>query len=195
MPSAQIVITSIAEALEVSKLHSLQLEEGQTWSVIDAKWLQSWANYTGFDTFTGKTIPIKSQNRPGPIDNTRLIDADYKEFPVLKKGIQEYIDYGLVEKPVAELLYSWYSDNSTVRFDRPVVTVGLHKNAQLQFYPSMLKVIPVGANGEPEFDQAKLQSFNNKSTFEEIRKHLLADEEKTQTNSDVSKPPHLIMRF
>jgi hypothetical protein len=185
------MLSASDESSQISSVHTLTLEENETWSILDIKWLQQWINYTGFDLFKGKTIPVKTESRPGPIDNSRLIDNEIKEVSVLKRGIQEHSDYGIVNKQVANYLYAWYlpnkEDQEKTRFDRPVITVGLHKTAQLQLFPTVLKLIPLKTeDGEPDESKASFKTFNNKSTFTEIRQQLLADEEKTATIDEKS---------
>lgn len=47
------------------------LEEGETWNLVEAKWFEQWAAYTGCDV-DRKQINEPRGARPGPIDNSPL---------------------------------------------------------------------------------------------------------------------------
>jgi hypothetical protein len=60
------------EADAVHEVHSLTIEEGDVWSLVDFRWFQSWCNYSGFDPLKNVVGEPKSTARPGKIDNSAL---------------------------------------------------------------------------------------------------------------------------
>jgi hypothetical protein len=82
-----------------------EMEVGQIFYVISAKWYRDWKNYVKYSKKDG----ILNQ-RPGSIDNSNLIErekCDDGEVQ-MKLGLQERYDYQLISEPEWNLLHSWY---------------------------------------------------------------------------------------
>ena len=123
------------------------IRDGQTWHVVDHDWFEHWKAYTGFDSFSEcvKNTPIGE--RPGPIDNSKLIESEYsQEAAVLRKSLMENIDYVMLEERTAKLLEDWYGGPGPI-IERQVITVGgisYASKQKVELYPVFLKLIPCG---------------------------------------------------
>lgn len=80
---------------------------GATYYIISAKWYQAWESY----------VSEKEEGaKPGPIDNTHLIDTELKDFhalvpnfALLNRQFQEKVDYELLHEDEWRLLKKWYA--------------------------------------------------------------------------------------
>jgi len=76
------------------------LKLGQTYCLISASWFFSWQRYVQYNS----TFNILSEPRPGPINNSELLD----DFGDLKAEVAEVYHFVVIPKPAWNLLHSWY---------------------------------------------------------------------------------------
>lgn len=144
--------------------------KGTNWYLISSKWYRQWCAYTEttdlmstsptryrttLHTFKcdmsdesddedgmQSSLSHKSVQRPGPIDNTHLVnnldEGDQpSEHVELKPNLLEQVDFVLVPRQVWELLVSWYGGGPEI--PRPVV-VGPSGECFVEIYPVELIV-------------------------------------------------------
>jgi hypothetical protein len=85
-----------------------QMQLGQTWYLVAVKWFKRWKEYTNYDGDTRHSV----QGKPGPIDNTAILDEFNTEGatttePRIKRNSMEGYDYELLPENVWLTLYSW----------------------------------------------------------------------------------------
>ena len=128
------------------------MEEGETWALVEAKWFEQWAHYTGVD-LDKKTTGEQRGGRPGPIDNSPLkgvqtvcsscscaasfasvalccdpnltahLTAADKPGDQLKLGLTERLDFVLLHQDVWDKLHAWYGGGPA--FLRKVLAIGV----------------------------------------------------------------------
>jgi hypothetical protein len=148
------------------------VRDGQTWHVVDSDWFDHWKQYTGFDTISECVRYTPAGERPGPIDNSKLIDPEYRdEAAVLTKSLTDGIDYVLLEERTAKLLEEWYGGPGPI-IVRKVITVGGPSYAskkKVELYPAFLKLIPCGQDGKPDESKAIVTCVSEKASFSDIQ--------------------------
>jgi hypothetical protein len=124
------------------------LVAGATWHVISHKWWSSWCAYTGFSPNAGRAVPGEARGeRPGPIDNTPLLDPAYPpQMVVLRKEVQDGEDFALVESRAAKLLQQWYGGPGP-EIARQVITVGVRKRTRVDLHPYRFRLLYCDRNG------------------------------------------------
>jgi hypothetical protein len=85
--------------------------------------------------------------RPGPIDNTPLLDSAYPpQMGVLRKEVQDGEDFALVESRAAKLLQQWYGGPGP-EIARQVITVGVRKRTRVDLHPYRFRLLYCDRNG------------------------------------------------
>ncbi|CAI0441841.1 unnamed protein product [Linum tenue] len=129
------------------------LKEGTLFFVISARWFSGWERYVGrsatdclsdspsSDSDESTSKPV---DRPGPIDNSELIENDSQseggDFDLVRT-LLEGKDYVLVPQQVWEKLVQWYKGGPAL--PRKVISQGVSNKKQLnvEVYPLRLKLI------------------------------------------------------
>ncbi|XP_046852979.1 ubiquitin carboxyl-terminal hydrolase 4-like [Xenia sp. Carnegie-2017] len=81
------------------------LNKGETWYLVDSKWLKQWKKYVGYESWEAERMGLESMH-PGPIDNSGLFQDN--NFQKLKKHLIDELDYALLPTKAWEKLASWY---------------------------------------------------------------------------------------
>lgn len=116
---------------------SPQLDE--VWCLIDAKWFKWWKEWTSFEAKsqdTGEPIATSNTSRPGPIDNSHLLEEGR---PDLRKNLIQNEDYEIIHETVWDTLCDWYEGFPAIR--RYVIERGVSYNKQnvVNLHPIFLK--------------------------------------------------------
>jgi len=164
--------TAQSEAQTVATHWRTKISEGETWCLLDAKWWQMWCKFSGFKAPSGDIakdlesldISAGGGDRPGPIVNARLHEAG-KDYD-LKRGLTEGEDYVIVPEAAYDYLKQIYGGGPDFR--RSVIALGLQRETRVDLYPVFLRLVPLGANGEPEEDKAVIRGFGSKETFQDV---------------------------
>jgi len=204
--SASAPLTARQEAEAIEQLFEPSLSVGSDWCVLPAHWWREWCEYAAFDADKGqvkdrnKAQSNDNQNtdnevadgvvmsvRPSAIDNSSLLDPSYPaELGILRRGLLEGEDYALVTSAAASLLYQWYSGPSTgPPLMRHVVGVGARQTAQLDLYPTMMRVrrwedeqakantlANSSSSSSPSSRRVELRYFNRKQMFGDLQEEL-----------------------
>ncbi|KAI6659926.1 Ubiquitin carboxyl-terminal hydrolase 4 isoform X5 [Oopsacas minuta] len=119
---------------EIQFLLTKPLQEGEYWYLIHIIWYNQWKSYVGI---SGKESSAdKEIDKPGPIDNTSLLDQDkLRRFQVNER------DYKSVPEDAWYKLVSWYGiSEGSMGIRRRVVMYGKFvKQCKLEVYPLELK--------------------------------------------------------
>ncbi|KAI6661034.1 Ubiquitin carboxyl-terminal hydrolase 4 isoform X5 [Oopsacas minuta] len=120
---------------EIHSLLSKELQKGQYWYLIHIRWYKQWKHYVGYDKWDKSSAGME-EVKPGPIDNTSLLDQDK-----LRRHQEDEIDYKLVPKEAWYKLLSWYGiSEGSMSIRRQVVEVGKFvKQCKIEVYPLELK--------------------------------------------------------
>ncbi|DAZ99023.1 TPA: hypothetical protein N0F65_010909 [Lagenidium giganteum] len=145
-----------------------QIQVGQTWNLIGAKWWESWCQYSGINQFNGTphgSLPFPSLSedvlvvkatktaaasrnssdappRPGPVANWNLLQRSGSRR--LKERLVLGEDFYLVPGPVYTALVSWYSGGPEL----PRSIVSVDDTLEVELFPLVLRVARVDpANG------------------------------------------------
>ena len=121
-----------------SELHahlSKPLHSGQKWYLVHIRWFKQWKRYVGYDNWD-KSNAGEEVARPGPIDNTSLLDHGK-----LRRHQVDEIDYKLVPEEAWKKLASWYGlTPDSIAISRRVVEYGKFvKQCKVEIYPLELK--------------------------------------------------------
>lgn len=102
------------------------LEDGDTWYLISKKWVKKWKSYCGIDD--------SSEDHPGPIDNSDLLENDLK---TLKAHLLDDIDYALAPESAWDELVKMYGvTEGQMPIARKVITVGsISKQSTVEIFP------------------------------------------------------------
>lgn len=109
---------------------SQELHAGRQYCLVDRKWQVEWLQWVGdlsvqspkhgpIDLARAADSPSRprsmswEKDRPGPIDNTALMDAS--EEGKLKREIAEHEHYEIVTEEVWSCLHSWYSGGPVIK--------------------------------------------------------------------------------
>jgi len=139
-------LSPVEEAEQIAAVYEQTLFAGATWHVLSAKWWTSWCAFTGFNPNAGRATEASRGDRPGPIDNTPLLDSSFPvEQVVLRKDVQDGEDYTLVEQRTGQLLLQWYGGGPEIA--RQVVTVGIRKRTKVDLHPFRFRLLYCDRNG------------------------------------------------
>lgn len=161
-------LASLARTIPTLCLLQHTLRDGATWHVLPSEWWREWCSYTGFSADAGCVTASPAGPRPGPIDNSKLIDSAYASVGILRKVIQEGEDYVLVESRSATLLEGWYGLIGP-SLARRVITVGLRKKTRVDLFPVFVRLIECDSHGVPDESTATIRSFTAKSLFSDVQ--------------------------
>ncbi|KAK9816595.1 hypothetical protein WJX72_002470 [[Myrmecia] bisecta] len=147
--------------IELEKQGWAERKAGDRMYLVSSRWWNSWTSYTGFqlgadgaatiiDTDSDEASSGSSSppERPGPIDNTDLEEADLDSDPAhsLRKDLREGEDYVLRVEGTWRKLRSWYGGGPSI--SREVIKLGAGTpKLVVEVYPMSFKVHN-GASGE-----------------------------------------------
>lgn len=148
------------EADKVLELHKSKLSPNETWCVVDSKWCRQLQQYLGINLLTCKRVERTVQERPGPIDNSRLWDSGNTR--ALRKGLVEVNDYEILPIELWGFLVSTYGIASPQHcFPRKVITKGLQKLCSVDIYPCFFEIVNMDpATLEPKTKAAAAEGFD-----------------------------------
>lgn len=167
--------------------HQQTVQAGSTWFLIAAKWWDAWCAYSGFSPDAGCVKNSPSGDRPGTIDNSSLIDAEYREEGILRKDIQEGVDYALVEERAASILQEIYGGGPVIA--RAAIAYGARKKVRVDLHPIYIALIECDKSGAAIASTRYVQSFTAKTTFsdvQEMRHNLVVQ---TAQKAEAQPPP------
>ena len=132
-------VTTASFGVQKREIHSLLSRvfvNGEAWYLIHIRWFKQWKSYVGYDDWN-KSQAGNEANKPGPIDNTSLLDCNGN---LEKKQVYE-IDYKLVPALAWNKFLSWYGAiGESVEIKRLVVKYGeVVKQYKVEVYPLELK--------------------------------------------------------
>jgi len=125
------------------------LVEGSTKYVISITWYRKWKKYVNYDDTNSPikyvTLPHGTEEqkgfipheKPGPIDNTDIIETETGE-PHIRKTTLDPFDYVFLSEERWKLIYHWYGGGPVLRRN---VVAGWNKSfLQVEVRPLRLKV-------------------------------------------------------
>ena len=131
-------VTTASFQVQKQEIHSLNrvLIIGEAWYLIHIRWFKQWKSYVGYDDWD-KSQAGKEANKPGPIDNTPLLDCNGK----LGREQVEETDYKLVPALAWNKFLSRYGiTGESFEIKRLVVDYGKRaKQCRVEIYPLELK--------------------------------------------------------
>ena len=87
----------------IKVLEEVKMMSGDTRYLITTKWLKSWKAYVVYDI----SMLVREESRPGPIDNTPIIEKLEGEKVIVKKNLYLGYDYETVSENVWNKLVEW----------------------------------------------------------------------------------------
>ena len=132
-------VTTASFEVQKQEIHSLLSRVfviGEAWYIIHIRWFKQWKSYVGYDDWD-KSQAGNEANKPGPIDNTPLLDCNGK----LGREQVEETDYKLVPALAWNKFLSWYGiTGESVEIKRLVEKYGkFFKQCRVEIYPLELK--------------------------------------------------------
>ncbi|CAI0408919.1 unnamed protein product [Linum tenue] len=138
---------------QLSEEAELSFKEGDLFFVISARWFSGWERYVGqsgddclseWQPSDSDDSTSKPANRPGPIDNSELIENEIQSEggdQDMVRTLLEGKDYVLVSEKVWAKLVQWYKGGPAL--PRKVISQGVFNKKQLnvEVYPLRLKLI------------------------------------------------------
>uniref|UniRef100_A0A915IGZ6 ubiquitinyl hydrolase 1 n=1 Tax=Romanomermis culicivorax TaxID=13658 RepID=A0A915IGZ6_ROMCU len=129
-------VKSVVDDIDEQRLcrlcQSTLMISGTIWYVVDAWWYKKWKQYTE---------DMRSNSRPGPIDNSNLLES---HDGGLKEGLSESVEYELIPENVWTLLKQKYN-LALPRHEIPrhVVQIGVEKSCKrlfVELYPLKMRI-------------------------------------------------------
>ncbi|BES88324.1 unnamed protein product [Nesidiocoris tenuis] len=115
---------------------SRPMVSGETWYLVDAKWMKLLGGYLGLGGSNSRFLATN----PGTIDNTRLLNEDGG----LNLGLEEGVDYELVHEQLWTQLVEWYGTYP----DQPPIE---RRTVQISPNYVIVEVYPVKIRASPNF--------------------------------------------
>ena len=133
-------VTTASFQVQKREIHSLlsrAFVKGETWYLIHIRWFKQWKRYVGYDD-CDKSHAGDEAIKPGPIDNTPLLDCNGK----LRTHQVDGIDYKLVPALAWDKFLFWYGTiGESVEINRLVVEYGKRgKQCKVEVYLLELRV-------------------------------------------------------
>lgn len=158
-PSCSTQKTEIRAALQQ------RLKKGDTWYLVDVRWMKQWKKYVGYDQWDQSFMGQESAS-PGPMDNSNLFKENAE---TLKEHLMEELDYYLLPESAWEKLSSWYGiSQGSHPVPRKVVEHGLYmKHCKVEVYLLEFKLCTHAKQGEIVCKQ-----FSRSSTVADLEEQL-----------------------
>ncbi|KAG8374513.1 hypothetical protein BUALT_Bualt10G0002800 [Buddleja alternifolia] len=148
------------------------LREGYLYYVISNRWFVGWQRYTGqlegsypfedHSVGSQSLIPTITEDRPGVIDNSDIIDGEYNkdDDPQLCRNLEEGRDYVIVPQEVWEKLLKWYKGGPAL--PRKMISVGdQQKQFSVEVFPLCLRLVDSRDQSEVAIRLSKKASLHD----------------------------------
>lgn len=166
----------------------LDLKEGNLYFLISTRWYRSWERYVcgdepsidniSFDSPHMNGVSSKRAERPGPIDNSDIIqngngsgEGDDLE---VRRNLEEGQDYVLVPQQVWEKLFCWYKGGPAL--PRKMISEGIVNEKRVEVFPLCLKLIDSRDNSQTVIRLSKKAS--TRQLYEKVCKLRGIEQEK-----------------
>ncbi|KAH9718884.1 ubiquitin carboxyl-terminal hydrolase 10 [Citrus sinensis] len=150
----------------------LDLKEGNLYFLISTRWYRSWERYVcgdepsidniSFDSPHMNGVSSKRAERPGPIDNSDIIQngngSSEGDDLEVRRNLEEGQDYVLVPQQVWEKLFCWYKGGPAL--PRKMISEGIVNEKRVEVFPLCLKLIDSRDNSQTVIRLSKKNLFN-----------------------------------
>jgi ubiquitin carboxyl-terminal hydrolase 4/11/15 len=162
-----------------SILDNVHYKEGDKWYLIPVKWWEAWRAYVGYEdenrSEIGNGEPLRYAQKPGPVDNSELLDEDGK----LKRGLMEQEHYVLLPQRAWNYIINRYSGGPEI--SRDMISVGITQQKQVEVYPLTFKVIKQSSSSQTEqFDVEISKTSTVKKLLNKIASVMYVPPHKTR---------------
>lgn len=168
----------------------LDLKEGNLYFLVSTRWYRSWERYVCGDEPSSDNISFDSQHmngvsskraeRPGPIDNSNIIQNDNASSEgddlEVRRNLEEGQDYVLVPQQVWEKLFSWYKGGPAL--PRKMICEGIVNEKRVEVFPLCLKLIDSRDNSQSIIRLSKKAS--TRQLYEKVCKLRGVEQEKAR---------------
>ena len=131
--------------------------------VIAKAWWSSWIQYINSGDM-GDSNNVLHAHRPGPINNSNLLEQDQLR---LHANLTEKKEYMIITEPLWDALYHWYGGGPII--SRRVIKA-YNKKLELELYTLLLHICVCNKNGIPEPCDQLLSS--KVQTVERVKKRI-----------------------
>ncbi|KAL9439702.1 hypothetical protein AB3S75_025209 [Citrus x aurantiifolia] len=171
------------------KNHSeLDLKEGNLYFLISTRWYRSWERYVcgdepsidniSFDSPHMNGVSSKRAERPGPIDNSDIIQngngSSEGDDLEVRRNLEEGQDYVLVPQQVWEKFFCWYKGGPAL--PRKMISEGIVNEKRVEVFPLCLKLIDSRDNSQTVIRLSKKAS--TRQLYEKVCKLRGIEQEK-----------------
>ncbi|KAH9774862.1 ubiquitin carboxyl-terminal hydrolase 10 [Citrus sinensis] len=150
----------------------LDLKEGNLYFLISTRWYRSWERYVcgdepsidniSFDSPHMNGVSSKRAERPGPIDNSDIIQngngSSEGDDLEVRRNLEEGQDYVLVPQQVWEKLFCWYKGGPAL--PRKMISEGIVNEKRVEVFLLCLKLIDSRDNSQTVIRLSKKNLFN-----------------------------------
>jgi len=176
-------------------------QKDEAWCIIDAKWFRSWKEFTSYDAKSedaGEPIGTSASSRPGPIDNSHLLEEGSQS---LRRSLIQNEDYEIIHEKVWDTLCDWYTGAPTIK--RFVIEQGRSYNKQniVNLYPIFLSwgyADDSQPDGLPKEENRKVSQVSRTLEMKALREYLKdrpVDPEKQHTEIRLNMPLGVINKM
>lgn len=189
------------------------LKEGNLYYVVSARWFSKWESYVGREIRETESSESGDLERPGPIDNSDIVESGSDGEPELNRTLLEGRDYVLVPHKVWDKLSLWYKGGPAL--PRKMISQGISKKKQfnVEVYPLRLKLIDSRDNSEVIIRLSKkaslrelyervcaLRGINRQKAsiwdyFNRCKQSQLVDSDKTLEESDLQMGQEIFLEL
>lgn len=166
----------------------LDLKEGNLYFLISTRWYRSWERYVcgdepsidniSFDSPHMNGVSSKRAERPGPIDNSDIIQngngSSEGDDLEVRRNLEEGQDYVLVPQQVWEKLFCWYKGGPAL--PRKMISEGIVNEKRVEVFPLCLKLIDSRDNSQTVIRLSKKAS--TRQLYEKVCKLRGIEQEK-----------------
>ncbi|KAH9718878.1 ubiquitin carboxyl-terminal hydrolase 10 [Citrus sinensis] len=168
----------------------LDLKEGNLYFLISTRWYRSWERYVcgdepsidniSFDSPHMNGVSSKRAERPGPIDNSDIIQngngSSEGDDLEVRRNLEEGQDYVLVPQQVWEKLFCWYKGGPAL--PRKMISEGIVNEKRVEVFPLCLKLIDSRDNSQTVIRLSKKAS--TRQLYEKVCKLRGIEQEKAR---------------
>ncbi|PKA60058.1 Ubiquitin carboxyl-terminal hydrolase 10 [Apostasia shenzhenica] len=185
---------------ELTREGDANLKDGDLFYLISASWWRIWQAYVGLDGTDGLPNLSNHMNmgnvpnacRPGQINNSELLlegENGAENKPILRKNLQEQLDYLLVHQRVWKRLQEWYKGGPEI--PRKVISEVIPKSFTVEVYPLNLQLIDARDNSQRTIVISRKASV--KELYDEVCKLLKLDQAKVLLWDYFNKKKHEVL--
>ncbi|KAH9774864.1 ubiquitin carboxyl-terminal hydrolase 10 [Citrus sinensis] len=168
----------------------LDLKEGNLYFLISTRWYRSWERYVcgdepsidniSFDSPHMNGVSSKRAERPGPIDNSDIIQngngSSEGDDLEVRRNLEEGQDYVLVPQQVWEKLFCWYKGGPAL--PRKMISEGIVNEKRVEVFLLCLKLIDSRDNSQTVIRLSKKAS--TRQLYEKVCKLRGIEQEKAR---------------